>query len=79
MLEELRSGERLVGVKQILRALARGSVRVVFFAADADPALVAPLRELCSQKGVRLVSVPSMRQLGEACGIAVNASAAALV
>ena len=45
MLEELNYAARIVGVKQLRRALADGRVRKVFLADDADPALTDPIRE----------------------------------
>ena len=48
MLEELNYAARIVGVKQLRRALADGRVRKVFLADDADPALTDPIREACT-------------------------------
>ena len=52
MLEELNYAARIVGVKQLRRALADGRVRKVFLADDADPALTDPIREACTAAGV---------------------------
>lgn len=79
MPEELPAGKVLVGAKQVRRALARGEVRLVLLAEDADPSLTEPLRSLCIDTGVRVRAVASMRSLGEACGISVKAAAAALI
>ena len=69
MLEELNYAARIVGVKQLRRALADGRVRKVFLADDADPALTDPIREACTLA----------RQLGQACGISVAATAAGVI
>ena len=79
MLDELKSGHRVVGIKQLRRALSAGKARKVFVAEDADPALIAPVLELCREGHVEVVSVPTMRQLGDACEIPVAAAAAAIV
>lgn len=79
MLDELRTAEKVVGVKQLLRALAQGEVKKVFVAEDADPALTEPLVEQCRSAEIEVVSVPTMRQLGDACEISVKAAAAAIV
>ena len=58
MLEELNYAARIVGVKQLRRALADGRVRKVFLADDADPALTDPIREDMLDKIVR--DLPTM-------------------
>ena len=51
----------------------------VFLAADADPMLTAPVAEHCRAQQIEVVSVPTMHQLGAACGIPVKAAVAAIV
>ena len=79
MLEDLSSGKKVVGMKQLRKAVANGTVKTVFLACDADPLLTDPIRVLCSEKCVAIVDVPTMAELGRACGIAVSASAAGLL
>ena len=79
MLDELKSGHKVVGIKQLRRALSNGKAKKVFIAEDADPALTAPIRELCREDHVEVVEVPTMKQLGDACEIPVAAAAAAIV
>jgi len=79
MLTELTGSGKVVGVKQVKRALAAGSVRRVFLARDADPRLTESVEELCAEKGVETETAPSMRELGRACGISVGAAVAALL
>ena len=79
MLEELKTARRVVGMKQLKKALAAGEVKKVFLAEDADPALTTPLRTLCEAQRIPLVSVATMRQLGEACEISVEAAVAAIL
>ena len=64
MLEELKQGSKLVGAKQTRRA---------------DPRLLQPLVQEAVRTGVRVEQVDTMRELGEACGIAVGAAVAVLV
>ena len=74
------SKERLVvGVKQLRKALKNGRAQRVFLAENADPALTEPIEQMCLEKGVELTWVPSMADLGRACGIEVGAAAAATV
>lgn len=79
MLDELKTANKVVGIKQLRKAIAAGKVRKVFLAADADPMLTEPLAEQCSARKIEVIFVPTMRELGAACGISVNASAAAIL
>ena len=79
MLEALKTEKKVVGIKQLKRALEADRAETVFLAEDADPALTEPLRRLCEDKRVRCIAVQTMRELGTACGIAVGAAAAATV
>ena len=79
MLSELNTSNKVVGAKQTKRALSDGWARKVFLAADADPRVTGPLAELAGEKGVAVEQVPSMKELGAACGIAVGSAVAALV
>ena len=79
MLHDLTSGKKVVGIKQLRKAVNAGTVKTVFLAADADPFLTDPIRVLCGEKSVAVVDVPTMAELGRACGISVSASAAGLL
>ena len=79
MLTELKAGPRVVGAKQTRRALNDGRALRVYLAEDADPGVTGSVEALCAQKGVETVKIPGMRELGQACGIAVGAAVAALV
>ena len=79
MLQELKNGTKVVGVKQTKRAIGDGRAKKVFLAADADPALQDVVRVLCEEKKIPAVEVPSMKELGRACSIAVGAAVAAIV
>ena len=78
MLEELKQRSKVAGGKQVRRAVSGGSARRVFLARDAGPKITEPLEELCAQRGVPVEWVPSMKELGAACGIAVGSAAAAI-
>ena len=77
MLHELENTPKVVGVKQVRRALLNGRATRVYLARDADPKVTEPLADLCAQRGVPVEWVPSMKELGTACGIAVGSAAAA--
>ncbi len=77
MLEELKNGPIVVGLKQLRKALRDGEARTVFLARDAEARLVEPIAAQCAAQGVDCVWVPAMAELGAACGIDVGAAAAA--
>ena len=75
----LQLREHVVGVKQLKKALLAGRAQCVFLAENADPRLTEPLEEMCLEANVPCTWVPSMADLGSACGIEVGAAAAAVV
>ena len=75
----LSHGKVIVGTKQLKKAVEAGRARCVFLAENADPAVTAPVEELCVQRNIQITWVPSMAELGRACGIEVGAAAAAVV
>ena len=79
MLTDLNTPNKVVGVKQLKKALRDGSAKKVFVAQDADPKLTDPIRESCQSAGVPVEPVPTMAELGKACGIEVGAAVAALL
>ncbi|MBR5432776.1 MAG: ribosomal L7Ae/L30e/S12e/Gadd45 family protein [Bacteroidales bacterium] len=79
MLRELKNCPRVVGVKQLCKAIGRDEVSRVFLAEDADPAVTGPIEAMAEAHGIPITRVAAMRELGQACGIAVGASAAGLL
>ena len=79
MAAELMTSPKVVGAKQVRRALEKGTAAKLYIARDADPALLQPLVQKSVDLGVRVEQMDSMKQLGEACGIAVGAAVAALL
>ena len=77
MLEELSSKDKVVGLKQVQRAVSAGRAGRVFLACDADPRLTEPMEALCRASGIDVVTDYTMAQLGRACSIAVGTAAAA--
>lgn len=79
MTEQLRTAKKVVGVRQLTRALHNGVVTAVFLALDADPYVTDPIRALCADCGVPVTEVATMAELGAACGISVGASACGIL
>jgi len=78
-LAELRGRKVVVGVKQLKKALNSGQANRVFLAENADPNLTEPIEAMCLQNQIDCAWVPSMTDLGHACGIDVGAAAAAVI
>ncbi len=68
--------KKIVGMKQTLKAVEKDRVRVVFIAKDAEEHVVRPLVKACQDKGLEIVYVDTMQQLGQICGIQIGAAAA---
>ncbi|MDR7857925.1 ribosomal L7Ae/L30e/S12e/Gadd45 family protein [Tissierella sp.] len=79
MLSKLTKGNKIVGVKQVKRALNSQEIELVFIAEDADNKITDELTKICSEKHIQIIYVESMKKLGDACGIDVNAATAALL
>ncbi len=75
----MRGKKTVVGAKQLRKALEKGTAQQVFLAENADPALTEPIADLCRTYQVECAWVPSMTDLGKACGIDVGAAAAATI
>ena len=70
--------KRVVGTKQLLRALDEGKVARAFVAKDADLLLTKRVVDRCFERNIPCTQVDTMEQLGRACGIDVKASCAAI-
>ena len=79
MLTDLKTTKKVTGAKQVTRALKHGNATRVFLAENADPRVTEPVEALCREHGVETETVPTMAELGAACGIAVGSAVAAVV
>ena len=71
-----QSRKKIVGTKQTLKAVENNRVNVVFVARDAEEHVVRPLIKACQDRGLEIVYVDTMLQLGQICGIQIGAAAA---
>ncbi len=78
MIQELSGSNKVVGAKQAKRALRDGRAVRLYMALDADPRLLQPLVQEAVNRQVPVSQVPTMKELGAACGIAVGAAVAVL-
>ena len=77
LLREISRQKMVVGAKQLRKALQSGRAKRVYLAGNADPAITEPIEAMCEQYHIDFAWVPSMLDLGRACGIEVGAAAAA--
>lgn len=78
MIQELSGSNKVVGAKQARRALRDGRAVRLYVAMDADPRLLQPLVQEAVNRQVPVTQVPTMKELGASCGIAVGAAVAVL-
>ena len=73
------SANKVVGSKQVLRALKTGTLARVYVANDADTFLFQRVARAAEEAGVPTIRVATMKELGEACRVAVPTAAAGLL
>ena len=79
MLSELHSSEKIVGLKQVINSIERGSARKVFLAKDVSPDIYDNVLNLCKVNEIPVVFADTRKQLGNACNIDVPAAVAAII
>ncbi len=79
MLDDLKHYKKLVGVKQSTKAIENGIVASVLIAKDCEQRVVRGIIELCEKQSLPITYVDSMKQLGKACGIEVEAAVACIL
>ena len=79
MISKLETHNKIVGAKQVKRALNSLNVELVFIADDAEKKVTNEIEELCNSKQIEIIHVETMDSLGKACGIGINAAVAALL
>jgi large subunit ribosomal protein L7A len=78
-LNDIRTSNKVIGSKQVKKAIIKGLARKVYLARDAEPHIIGPLRELCCQHEVEVEEIDKMEDLGNACDIEVGSAAVALI
>jgi large subunit ribosomal protein L7A len=72
-------GNKVVGVKQTVKAIKNGDVKTVYIAKDADDKLIQSVKILIDESSLELVYISTMKELGKLCGIDVGAATAAVL
>ena len=70
---------RVVGTKQVLRALNGGFAARVFLAKDADGFIYHRVNSLCEETKTPVTMVDTMQELGKLCAVGVKTAAAAVL
>ena len=78
-LNELAVPERVVGEKEVRRAMSKGLLRKIFVAEDSDAKISAGLLEKAGDLGLEIEKVDSKLKLGRACAIDRAAAVAGLL
>ncbi len=79
MTKRLKETNKVVGAKQVRRALDADDVDLVYIARDADEEVTTDIKRLCQEKQIQVLHVDNMKELGEACQIDISAATAALL
>lgn len=80
MLQDLAAAQdRVVGLKQTLKAIHEDAAVRVYLAEDADGFVRNKVVSACRDRGVAPVMIATMRELGNACGINIGAATAAII
>ena len=72
----MESRNRVVGVKQSLKAIRQGRAAKVYLAEDVDTFVSVPIIDACKENGVVLEFVESKSALGRICHIDVASAVA---
>lgn len=78
-LHDVKNSPKVIGTKQVKKAISKGIAKKVFIAEDAEPHIIEPIKELCRQNQVEIQAVKNMETLGNACGIEVGSATVALI
>ncbi|MDQ2086685.1 ribosomal L7Ae/L30e/S12e/Gadd45 family protein [Herbivorax sp. ANBcel31] len=78
-MEDFKDINKIVGLKQSLKAVQKGIVGEVYIAKDAEERVVSKIVDLCTEKDIPIVYADSMKQLGKACGIDVSAAVVSIL
>ncbi len=79
MLTELKNAAKVVGIKQLRRALKDNTCSKVFLAENAEERITAPIAQQCAEQGIEVEWVATMHELGQACDIEVGSAAAGIL
>lgn len=72
--------EKIIGLKQTLRAIQQNRVQVVYLANDTEDHVFRKISEPCRENGIPLIPANlNQKELGQLCQIEVGAAVVALI
>jgi large subunit ribosomal protein L7A len=78
-LNELAVPERVVGEREVRRAMKKDLLRKIFVAVDSDVKVIKDILETATRLGIQVEEVDSKLKLGRACAIDRSAAVAGLL
>jgi len=78
-MDDLKTKNKVAGLKQTRRLVESGRAARVYLADDASGHIKREVFALCESFGVECVTVSEMTALGRACGVSVSTAAAAII
>ncbi len=79
MTERLKGSKKVVGIKQVKKAINSARASEVYIAKDAEEKITQEVLLLCRKREIPVIDVDTMKDLGNACGIDISAATAALL
>ena len=79
MLDELKTKNKYVGLKQSTSAIEQGIAVKAFLAKDTEVSIRNKILAKCLENAVPIEYAESMKSLGETCGIDVGAAVVVLL
>ena len=70
---------RVVGVRQVMRALEQNALERVFLALDAAPHLRGQIEQAAREKEIPVETVSTMEELARLCRVDVSSAAAGIL
>lgn len=62
---------RVVGLREVLRLIAKGRIKYALIAKDADAHILSELKAVCAKNGVGLRTAQDKKRMGELLGLDV--------
>ena len=67
--------KKVIGIKQCTKLLKSGEGKVLYVAKYANAKLMSPIIQLAKEKNIKIVEIPTMKELGKMSSIDVKSAA----
>ena len=67
--------KKVIGIKQCTKLLKSGEGKVLYVAKDANAKLISPIIQLAKEKNIKIVEIPTMKELGKMSSIDIKSAA----